>query len=86
MAEAAGTGAIIDSGDLGFLFGEDQARYLLAVSQLDLAALVAAAKSAGAVVALVGQFGGTQMSLGGDAAPMTELSALYRGAFARAVG
>ena len=86
MAEAAGIGAIIDSGDLGFLFGEDQARYLLAVSQLDLAALVAAAKSAGAVVALVGQFGGTQMSLGGDAAPMTELSALYRGAFARAVG
>ena len=86
MAEGAGLGVIIDSADTGFLFGEDQARYLVAVAQTDLGALTEAAKAAGAVVALVGQFGGSVVSLGGDTAPMADLSTLYRGAFEQAVG
>ena len=37
-------------------------------------------------VALVGQFGGTTVTLGTDTAPLADLSALYRTAFAKAVG
>ena len=47
--------------------------------------MTAAAKAAGVPVALVGQFGGTTMTLGADSAPMADLSALYRSAFATAV-
>jgi hypothetical protein len=37
-------------------------------------------------LAQVGQFGGTTVKLGTDAAPLADLSALYRSAFAKAVG
>lgn len=86
MAEAAGLGVWIDSEETAFLFGEDQARYLLAVPQESLAGLQAAAKVSGVHLALVGQFGGSKVTLGTDAAPLADLSALYRGAFAKAVG
>jgi len=86
MAEGAGTGLWIDSGETGFLFGEDQARYLLAVAPEALDGLKAAAAAAGVPLALVGQFGGGNVTFGADAAPMADLSALYRGAFAAALG
>ena len=86
MAEGAGTGLWIDSAETGFLFGEDQARYLLAVAPEALDGLKAAAGAAGVPLALVGQFGGANVTFGADAAPMAELSALYRGAFAAALG
>lgn len=86
MAEAAGLGVWIDSADTGFLFGEDQARYLVALPQEALSALQDAARSAGVPLALVGQFGGAHVTLGRDAAPMAELSRLYRSAFASALG
>nr|MCU0905117.1 AIR synthase-related protein [Tabrizicola sp.] len=86
MAEGAGLGVRIDAGETGFLFGEDQARYLLAVAQGDLAALQAAAQAAGVTLALVGQFGGAEVVLGGDSAPLADLSRLYRTAFAATVG
>ena len=86
MAEGAGLGVKLDAADIGFLFGEDQARYLVALPQSGLAALTAAAKAAGVPLALVGQFGGQAVTLGADTAPLAELSALYRGAFAAAVG
>jgi phosphoribosylformylglycinamidine synthase len=86
MAEGAGLGVKIDSGETAFLFGEDQARYLVAVAAGDLAALQAAARAAGVVLALVGQFGGTELRLGSEAAPMADLSRLYRTAFAATVG
>ena len=85
MAEGAGLGVTIDASDTAFLFGEDQARYLVALHQADLAPLSAAAQAAGVPLALVGQFGGAIVSLGGDTAPLAELSALYRTAFAKAV-
>ncbi len=85
MAEGARVGVKIDAAEIAFLFGEDQARYLVAVPQSGLAALTAAAKAAGVPVALVGQFGGTTVTLGTDSAPMADLSALYRSAFATAV-
>ncbi len=86
MAEGAGLGLWIDSADTGFLFGEDQARYLLAVPQEALAGLQEAAKAAGVPLALVGQFGGANVTLGTEAAPMAELARLYRTAFAATLG
>ena len=85
MAEAAGLGVTLESGDLGQLFGEDQARYLVACDAAGAAALQAAAAAAGVPLAVVGRFGGDAVRLGGAAAPMAELSAIYRAAFAAAV-
>ncbi|PZO65573.1 MAG: phosphoribosylformylglycinamidine synthase subunit PurL [Paracoccus denitrificans] len=81
LAEAAGVGVTIDSNDTAQLFGEDQARYLIACSPEDASALM----SSDIPVSRVGQFGGAQVSLGGDRADLSELSALYRSAFERAV-
>ena len=86
MAEGAGLGVKIDGFETGFLFGEAQARYLLAVAQGQLAGLQAAAKAAGVTLSLVGQFDGDQVLFGEDGAPMADLSALYRSAFASTVG
>lgn len=86
MAEGAGTGLRIDSAGTGFLFGEDQARYLLAVAPGALDGLAAAAEAAGVPLALVGRFGGDSVTFGAETAPMAELSALYRSAFAAALG
>src|SRR5690606_11147567 len=85
MAEAAGLGARIDAGETAFLFGEDQARYLVAVRQADLAVLTAAAKAARVPLALVGQFGGDRIAFGASSAPLAELSHLYRTAFESAL-
>ena len=86
MAEAAGIGVTLDAKDIGQLFGEDQARYLVAVAPENLAALTAAADRAGVPLHRAGSFGGPDVRLGGDTAPLAELSSLYRTAFAKAVG
>ncbi|MBV0890403.1 phosphoribosylformylglycinamidine synthase subunit PurL [Paracoccus sp. Z118] len=85
LAEAARIGVTLDSADIGQLFGEDQARYLIATSPEDAAALMTAAQEAGVPLANVGRFEGDTVSLGDDAAPLAELSALYRTAFAAAI-
>lgn len=86
MAEGAGIGLLLEAADIPTLFAEDQARYLLAVSPDAVAALQSAAATADTPVAVVGRFGGPDVSLGGDVARMADLSALYRSAFAAAVG
>ena len=86
MAEGAGLGVSLTSADNATLFGEDQARYLVAVPASRLPALQTAAQAAGVPLAQVGQFGGTTVTLGTDAASLADLSALYRSAFAKAVG
>ena len=85
MAENAGIGVTIESGDIAFLFGEDQARYLAAVRPSDIAALTAAAGAADVTLAQVGRFGGAAVTLGAASAPVAELSKIYRSAFAAAV-
>ncbi|GHF46941.1 phosphoribosylformylglycinamidine synthase subunit PurL [Seohaeicola zhoushanensis] len=85
MAEAAGLGVTLSVATTAQLFGEDQARYLVACSAEAAKALAEAAAKAGVPVAEVGRFGGKTVSLGGAAAPLAELSALYRGSFAKAV-
>jgi phosphoribosylformylglycinamidine (FGAM) synthase-like enzyme len=86
MAEAAGIGVALEAGDIATLFGEDQARYLLAVRAGDAAALMAAADADGVPATLAGRFSGADLRLGAEAAPLADLSALYRGAFEAAVG
>uniref|UniRef100_UPI00286D5F80 AIR synthase-related protein n=1 Tax=Tabrizicola sp. TaxID=2005166 RepID=UPI00286D5F80 len=86
MAEAAGLGVTLAAADIATLFGEDQARYLVACAPEEAAALEAAAR-AGAVPTLrAGIFGGSTVGFGTDTAPLADLSALYRSAFAAAVG
>ncbi|MGB3148001.1 MAG: AIR synthase-related protein, partial [Paracoccaceae bacterium] len=85
MAEAAGLGVALDSADIGQLFGEDQARYLVAVAPRNAAALEDAATKAGVPLARAGSFGGAQISFGSQSAGLAELSTLYRTAFAAAV-
>ncbi len=46
------------------LFGEDQARYLVACRNEDAARLVAAGAEAGVPVQVVGRFGGAEVTLG----------------------
>jgi phosphoribosylformylglycinamidine synthase subunit PurL len=84
MAEGAGIGLTLKTGDIGQLFGEDQARYVVAIRADDLAAFMAAA--GGVKVAQVGRFGGDKVTFGTESAPMAELSQLYRSAFAAALG
>jgi phosphoribosylformylglycinamidine synthase len=86
LAEAAGLGLTLDAGDIPTLFGEDQARYLLAVAPDVAATLETAALTTGVPVTRVGTFGGTTVTFGTDSAPLSDLSALYRSAFAKAVG
>ena len=85
MAEAGGTGVTLDCHDTPTLFGEDQARYLVACNFDQAEALMVAAGHAGVPVHAVGKFGGDEVAFGADAAPLSELSALYRQSFADAV-
>ncbi|MBE0555399.1 MAG: phosphoribosylformylglycinamidine synthase subunit PurL [Rhodobacteraceae bacterium] len=86
MADGAGLGVTLIPGDTPALFGEDQARYLVAASEAGAAALEAAALVAGVQVTRIGTFGGDKVTFGSDSAPLADLSALYRSAFAQAVG
>ncbi|MBD3786112.1 MAG: phosphoribosylformylglycinamidine synthase subunit PurL [Sphingomonadales bacterium] len=85
MAEGAGLGVELDPADIGALFGEDQARYLVACDAQGADALAAVAQAAGVTLSRVGTFGGSDVAFGADRAPMAELSRLYRTAFAAAI-
>jgi len=86
LADQAGIGVALDTGDIAQLYAEDQARYLLAVAAGDLAPLLTAAAAAGVPARQVGHFGGDRIAFGPDSAPLAELSAHYRQAFAAALG
>ncbi|MCW8085193.1 phosphoribosylformylglycinamidine synthase subunit PurL [Sabulicella glaciei] len=67
MAMASGVGATLEAeGDHGFWFGEDQARYVLAVE--DGAALLAAAEAAGVPARRLGRSGGGDLVVPGAGA------------------
>ncbi|MCU0907819.1 MAG: phosphoribosylformylglycinamidine synthase subunit PurL [Rhodobacteraceae bacterium] len=85
MAEAAGIGVSLDAGDLPMLFGEDQARYLIACTPDAADTLQAAARKANVPLARVGRFGGDAVRMGTATAPLADLAALYRTAFAAAL-
>ncbi|MEQ3630811.1 MAG: AIR synthase-related protein, partial [Sulfitobacter sp.] len=84
LAETAGIGIEIESDDTATLFGEDQARYLVACTAEAAEALIAAGKEAGVPVAQVGAFGGEKISFGAASALLADLRATYRSTFAQA--
>ena len=81
MAEAAGLGVTVDASGAADLFGEDQARYLIAANATQSQTLLAAAKNAGVPAHVVGSFGGDVVTLAGSNAPLAALSDLYRRSF-----
>ncbi len=81
MAEAAGVGICLDSDETATLFGEDQARYLVACNFDQAEALMIAAGRAGVQIQSVGRFTGSDVQMGRSSAPLDELAAIYRGTF-----
>ncbi len=86
MAAAGGVGVTLDSDEIAELFGEDQARYLLATSFDQAEALMIAAGHAGVALRAVGRFGGNRVRLGAAEAPLDDLVALWSGSLARHFG
>ncbi len=86
MAVAGGVGVTLRDGDIATLFGEDQARYLVACDFDSAETLMIEAGKSGVPVAAVGHFGGDKVTMGGAEADLDDLVALWRGAFASALG
>jgi phosphoribosylformylglycinamidine synthase len=82
MAAAGDVGLVLDSGDMATLFGEDQGRYLIATSFDKAEALMVAAGQAGVSLNSVGRAGGQTLRFGQAEAPLSDLTTLWRGAFA----
>lgn len=85
MADHASLGLTLDSADTAALFGEDQARYLIAATTDNAQALIAKAEAAGLSLAAVGTFGGDMLSFGTSSEALSELGAVYRASFAQTV-
>ncbi|NSY36983.1 phosphoribosylformylglycinamidine synthase subunit PurL [Leisingera sp. ANG59] len=85
MAEEAGVGVQIDAGDTQTVFGEDQARYLIACNFDQAEALMLAAGQAGVAITTVGKFGGDMVKIGNSEAPLAELKDIFRSSFTAAV-
>lgn len=85
MAETAGVGVQIDIDDTPTLFGEDQARYLVACNFDQAEALMINAQKAGVSITSVGKFTGDSVKFGTSEASLEELSTTFRSSFAAAV-
>ncbi|WP_028956174.1 phosphoribosylformylglycinamidine synthase subunit PurL [Sulfitobacter sp. 20_GPM-1509m] len=85
LAEKTGVGVTLDASDTPTLFGEDQARYLVACNFDKAEALMTAAGQAGVPVNYVGKFGGDQVKFGSVSAPLADLAQVFRTSFAAAV-
>lgn len=86
MAEAGKVGVHLDVEDTPTLFGEDQARYLIACNFDQAEALMTAANAAGVPISTVGRFGGDAVRFGASEAPLAELSDLFRSSFHATIG
>ena len=85
LAARAGVGVALDPTTLPALFGEDQGRYVLAVAKADVAQLLDRASEGGIPAEVAGRFGGTDVTLGDQSAPLEELELIWRGAFCHAL-
>jgi len=81
MANAGDVGVQLDAGDTPTLFGEDQARYLIACNFDQAEALMGAAHAAGVTIQSVGRFTGSEVVLGSARAELTELRDIYQNTF-----
>jgi phosphoribosylformylglycinamidine synthase II len=86
MAVAGDVGITLDAADTATLFGEDQARYLIATSFDKAEALMVAAGQAGVPMLTVGRVGGDAVRIGGSEAPLADLRAVWANAFAEHFG
>jgi len=85
MAHHANLGLSIDTADTAQLFGEDQARYLIAATPAHATQLLNAAKAANIPLRAIGTFGGETLAFGTASAPLSDLATLYRNSFAQAI-
>jgi len=85
LAEAAGIGIQLDMEDTPTLFGEDQARYLIACNFDQAETLMLNANRASVPLTMVGKVTGDDITFGNQSAPLTSLASLYRTSFADAV-
>jgi phosphoribosylformylglycinamidine synthase II len=81
MADHATLGLAIETENTAQLFGEDQARYLVAVAPDAVEGLRAAATAAGLTLNHVGVFGGNTLAFGSSSAQLSDLSTQYNAAF-----
>ena len=81
MAEAAGVGVTINSDNTAEIFGEDQARYLVACNFDQAEALMVSAGVAGIPISYVGNFGGNQVKFGDTSAELSTLKQIFRSSF-----
>ncbi len=86
MAEASGVGVTLEMDDTPTLFGEDQARYLVACNFDFAEELMSRASAADVPIIAVGKFGGDSVRMGGSEMPLDALAALYRGSFGATFG
>ena len=82
LAAAADVGVQLDASDNETLFGEDQARYLVACNFDQAEALMSAASQAEVKLTTVGKFGGNLVKFGSSSSELSELCTLYKTAFA----
>jgi phosphoribosylformylglycinamidine synthase II len=82
MADAANIGVRMATSDTAQLFGEDQARYLLAIRPDNVTELLEKAQSSGVIATKVGTFGGPEIAFADISAPLNALSHTFRSAFA----
>ncbi|WP_238371235.1 phosphoribosylformylglycinamidine synthase subunit PurL [Heliomarina baculiformis] len=85
LAERAGVGVHLDSDQTPDLFGEDQARYLIACNFDQAEWLMTEAGKAGVTITTVGKFTGDTVRFGSSEASLEELTSLYHTGFAAAV-
>jgi phosphoribosylformylglycinamidine synthase len=74
-------GAQIAENSIAFLFGEDQARYLLAVPKTETDGILSDAKSAGVPAVLLGTTGGDKIAVGNASITLAELKRAHEGWF-----
>lgn len=85
MAHAGGVGVTLDASDTATLFGEDQARYLIACNFDQAEALMINAARADVPITLVGRFTGDTVKFGQSEAPLAEICATFMDSFAQSI-
>ncbi len=85
MAVASGIGMKLDAAPMATLFGEDQARYLIAAPFDWAEGLMIRAGQAGLPMITVGRFGGDTVQMGESSAALADLQSIYQSAFETAL-
>ncbi|MEL6217834.1 MAG: AIR synthase-related protein, partial [Pseudomonadota bacterium] len=90
MAFAAGVGASLELREslssAAWFFGEEQARFLVAAPENDVAAILEAARIAGVPALRVGEMGGNALRLGASSVPLEMLREAWSTGFGRLMG